>query len=581
MGRYPKEKLDVMLTPNVTIRYVLYARKSEEAEDRQVQSIEDQENYLKQLVSSRGLAIVRTFSEARSAKAPGQRPEFEKMVQLIEKGSADGIVCWQINRLSRNPVESGRLAWLLQRGVIRSILTHDREYRPEDNALIFSVETGMANQFILELSRNVKRGLQGKLDRGGLPGRAPIGYLNVTLNNLTKDKVVAPDSERFAIVRQGWDLMLSGGYNLADLARKFEELGLTAPVRRRSGGKPLKRGALYKLFRNPFYAGIVRRGGRDYPGKHEAMVSLSEFERVQELLGNVRHHPKRFHFTFAQLLRCGECGSMITAEIHTKYIKAAKAYRTYRYYRCTWRGRLKGCTQKKYISEEALNAKIAREITAYELSPAARTHALAFLREHANTVEGAVSNLRAGLERGVSALRLKLQRLVQMFYSDLVTESVFLEEQHSLQTTLAHQEQQLREADNKTTVVRKRVHDVFHFATELRERFENGTMEEKRLILTKLWSNRILRDGRLHFEPKEWFKPLERVYEAVRDKDASVEPKESPTNTIQNGAFAPVSFSWSALVARVWNEIQADELRILCLPQSQSPSDGDTERRTA
>src|SRR5579884_956493 len=148
-----------------SLKYIIYARKSTESEDRQVQSIEDQLTRMREIAELRGVRVVDVLTESKSAKAPGQRPQFEYMLSQIERGKADGILCWQINRLSRNPIESGRVQWLLQRGVIRSIVTVEREYRPDDNVLLFSVETGMANQYILDLSRNVKRGMQGKLNR--------------------------------------------------------------------------------------------------------------------------------------------------------------------------------------------------------------------------------------------------------------------------------------------------------------------------------------------------------------------------------------------------------------------------------
>ena len=90
-------------------------------------------------------------------------------MRRIEDGEASGILCWQINRLSRNPIDSGKLSWLLQRGVLKSIQTIDRQYLPDDNVLLFNVESGMANQFIIDLRKNTKRGVEGKLQRGWLP----------------------------------------------------------------------------------------------------------------------------------------------------------------------------------------------------------------------------------------------------------------------------------------------------------------------------------------------------------------------------------------------------------------------------
>ena len=139
------------------IKYLLYARKSSDSEDRQIQSIDAQINRLKKVATDLDLNIKKVYIESKSAKKPNNRPVFDEVIERIENGEADGILCWQINRLSRNPIDSGKLSWLLQRGVLKSIQTIDRQYLPEDNVLIFSVESGVANQYILDLSKNTKR----------------------------------------------------------------------------------------------------------------------------------------------------------------------------------------------------------------------------------------------------------------------------------------------------------------------------------------------------------------------------------------------------------------------------------------
>lgn len=138
------------------IRYFLYARKSSESEDRQVQSIGDQVDRLMKLAKENDFEIVDTLTESKSAKSPYQRVVFEDMLNRIEQGEAGGILCWEINRLSRNPIDSGKIQWLLQQDIIKSIQTINREYKPDDNALLLSVESGSANQFIIDLKKGVK-----------------------------------------------------------------------------------------------------------------------------------------------------------------------------------------------------------------------------------------------------------------------------------------------------------------------------------------------------------------------------------------------------------------------------------------
>ena len=59
-----------MKNENEKITYFLYARKSSESEDRQVQSIEDQINRLKELANSYGLSIKEILTESKTAKKP-------------------------------------------------------------------------------------------------------------------------------------------------------------------------------------------------------------------------------------------------------------------------------------------------------------------------------------------------------------------------------------------------------------------------------------------------------------------------------------------------------------------------------
>ena len=90
------------------INFFLYARKSTDVEDKQVRSIDDQLAVLRALAKTEGLNIMEEFIEKQSAKMPG-RPIFNEMMERIEKGEAQGIVCWKLDRLARNPVDGGQI----------------------------------------------------------------------------------------------------------------------------------------------------------------------------------------------------------------------------------------------------------------------------------------------------------------------------------------------------------------------------------------------------------------------------------------------------------------------------------------
>ena len=82
-------------------KYFIYCRKSSEDSGRQVLSIDSQLGVMKEIAIRDDLEIVHTFTESKSAKAPG-RDEFNEMMTRIEKGEASGILCWKLDRLARH-----------------------------------------------------------------------------------------------------------------------------------------------------------------------------------------------------------------------------------------------------------------------------------------------------------------------------------------------------------------------------------------------------------------------------------------------------------------------------------------------
>src|SRR5688500_13901398 len=110
-----------------SLKVAKYLRKSLDAEDRQIQSIESQNHIVAPLILEKGLRIARSFGEKMTAKEPG-RPFFDELVGLIESGEIDCILCWKPNRLARNPIDGGRIIWLLQTGKLKAIITPYRIY---------------------------------------------------------------------------------------------------------------------------------------------------------------------------------------------------------------------------------------------------------------------------------------------------------------------------------------------------------------------------------------------------------------------------------------------------------------------
>ena len=99
-------------------KFFLYARKSTEVEDKQVQSIEAQLVELREFAVKEGISIIQEFIEKQSAKIPG-RHIFNSMIERIENDEASGILAWHPDRLARNSIDGGKIIYLIDTGKIK------------------------------------------------------------------------------------------------------------------------------------------------------------------------------------------------------------------------------------------------------------------------------------------------------------------------------------------------------------------------------------------------------------------------------------------------------------------------------
>lgn len=397
-------------------KYFIYVRRSQDAEDRQVASLDDQLIEVQAVADCMGLKVVDVIRESQSAKKPG-RPHFNAMIERIHNGEADGILCWKLNRLARNPVDGGQISWLLQTGVIQHIRTYERDYMPSDNVIIMAVELGMANQFSNDLAVDVKRGMRQKAERGWMPQSwLPIGYTHNTGYNAPEkagepEIVSKPDLQ---IVKKLFGAFLEGDHSIPDILRLAKTLGL-----RNKKGQPYTYNTFLNMLRNPMYYGQfewpdVNGVAKWHQGKHEAIVSEDQFNQVQLLLGK-RGRPTRinkYDFAFRGPLTCGECGCAVTAEHklqcvctgckHKFSCKTATACTKcgleiekmkkpkiidLTYYRCTKRKKGIKCSQG-CIEEKQLHGDIAEILRDVEIDKDFYQWAKMALRDvHANEVQ--------------------------------------------------------------------------------------------------------------------------------------------------------------------------------------------------
>ena len=246
-------------------------------------------------------------------------------------------------------------------------------------------------------SINVKRGLKTKAEMGFWPAIAPTGYLNDKQNEQTG--VVMIDPKRSAIIKQMFEKV---AYEQWSGRKVFQWLKFDLDFKT-SRGKPLSLANIYRLLKNSFYTGTFEypaNSGKFFKGKHQPLISQALFDQVQKqitLERHVKYASKEFAFT--RLIKCGSCGSGVTAQEKFKNLKDGTMNR-YVYYGCT-RSRDKVC-KAGYLREEDLLTQFLNLIDQADLNELGIKHKLELEIKRYQTFQqsvfGSKQKLRINLE---------------------------------------------------------------------------------------------------------------------------------------------------------------------------------------
>ncbi|NLZ73030.1 MAG: recombinase family protein, partial [Bacteroidales bacterium] len=115
------------------LKYCLYARKSTESDERQVQSIDSQVKEMVQIAERENLEIVDIRRESKSAKDSGNRPIFKELLKDIAEEKFNAILTWAPDRLSRNAGDLGSLVDLMDEKKLMSIRTFGQTFSNSPN----------------------------------------------------------------------------------------------------------------------------------------------------------------------------------------------------------------------------------------------------------------------------------------------------------------------------------------------------------------------------------------------------------------------------------------------------------------
>ncbi len=469
----------MLVSKILPMKYVIYARKSSEGEDRQVLSLDAQERELSELAQKYNLEVVATYRESRSAKSIG-RPVFNSMVEFIKSGKADAVLCWKLDRLARNFIDGGLVIDMLQKSVIQQIRTYEATHHPNDPVYTLAFLFGEANQFSRNLSANVKRGNREKIIQGGWPHRAGFGYLNDK-----GDKTLVVNHKQAPYVVRAFELYVKERQTLKQVTDTLHDEGL-----RTKTGNKLGKSQVHRILTNRLYTGYTQdREGVIRKGNHEAIISVSTFNQVQELLNGKSHpRPKRHIYSAQGFLKCEVCNCNITVDTQ----------KTIQYYYCT-NGKNMCDQHKNYMRSDYVDGLMSGLFTELQFD-----EELIDISAEAYKAKNATDTryVETTLETLNSELTLLLDReltLADGYSSKIVREEVYRVKIKEIASKRLEIEEQIANV-TKTggrTVTLEQIKNVFLDCNRASFEYMEATNEKKRNMLKKLLSNATVKDKKI------------------------------------------------------------------------------------
>lgn len=442
--------------------FFAYIRVSTQRQGEKGSSLVEQRDAISQFAVRNGLVISEWFEEMETAAKQG-RKQFSRMMRLLARRKARGVIFHKIDRGARNLKDWNDIQELIESGIDVRFAHESLDMQTRGGRLTADLLAVIASDYIRNLRDEVRKGMRGRLKQGLYPLQAPLGYLD---QGGGKPKI--SDPIRAPLVRQAFELYATGTYGLHALEAEMYRRGL----RNRRGNK-VSVARLSEMLRRTFYVGIIEMKGAFYPGIHEPLINRAHFDRVQNVLdGKLTARPQRHDFLFRRMIRCNICGRSLIGERQKGHV----------YYRCHTNTCPRHALREQVIEDEISTLLGRATLTSQEAN--------IWLGEAQCLAErwGEEMEERRQANELISAqLDDRLSRLTDALIDGLIDKDVFDNKKRSL----LMERSGLRVSDDELTAIQMvdRVQKFLELAKTLKRSYELSGTSEKRELLHVTTSN--------------------------------------------------------------------------------------------
>lgn len=277
-------------------RVALYSRFSTHTQDGNF-SIDIQNERMEAMCKSKGWEIGDYFTDAAYSGSNMKRPELQNLLSRLKE--FDVVMVYRLDRLSRSQ---------------RDTMTLIQDYFLKNHVAFVSVsETldtttpfGMAMIGILAVFAELERATITERMQGGIEKRIQNGYRLLSGNHMPTGYKKGEGT-----IMEIDDIEAQKVHRIYDLYEQYHSITKIQETLKQEGYAGRRFTTIRQILSNPLYIGKVKYRDKYFDGKHPAIISKDQFNRVQILLSR---HPKGNNAgkakesLFSGMITCGKCG---------------------------------------------------------------------------------------------------------------------------------------------------------------------------------------------------------------------------------------------------------------------------------
>lgn len=294
----------------------IYCRISFDLENDEL-GVMRQEQDCRKLAQLRGWTVKKVYidNNLSASKRDVIRPEFMTLLEDIRNGAIDGVVVYDLDRFTRQPVELEKLLELYEaRDLVFSTVSGDIDLSTSGGQFVAGVLVNHARLSSKDTARRVAR-KHLEQAQAGIPvgGNRPFGW------NDDKRTLHLVESE---LKKQAFADILAG-VSLGAICKVWQATGVTTP-----SGKPWQQSMIKAMLLSPRNVGyrtyrgeiLLDETGEPVKGQWEIMVDLGLWDDVKAILTDPTRKGTREgsqKYLLSSIIKCGVCGRGMTGNWYT------------------------------------------------------------------------------------------------------------------------------------------------------------------------------------------------------------------------------------------------------------------------